>query len=182
MKAIIGLGNPEPEYSWTRHNIGKEILNLLVKLTLPESNWAIEKKLNSEIIKTNQLLLAKPLTYMNNSGEAIQKILNYYDIKPENLILVYDELDLIIESYKLNFNKGSKIHNGVISTNKFIEGEYWHLRIGVRDPEIEGSIQKTGRDPAKYVLSKIGDENREKIKKMTENFILKDLTEWLSKY
>ena len=191
MKLIIGLGNPEPDYSWTRHNIGKETLNKFVE-SEGSGKWSVNKKLESEIVKVDGGILAKPLPYMNEAGRSIRKLVDYYNIELNDLLVIYDELDLVVGEYKMGKGKGSKIHNGILSVNQFLSGKnedssndgiennYWHLRVGVRDSSILGSVQKTGMDPAKYVLSQFGASDRENISKLLSESLVGELNRFLS--
>lgn len=180
MKLIVGLGNPEPEYSWTRHNVGKEVVNLFAESL--DLKWETKKKHNAQIIKHENYILAKPLVFMNESGNVVGGLARYYDISLENLLIAYDELDIFVGEYKLSNQKSSKIHNGIISIKNILKDEnFWHLRVGVRDESILGSVQKTGIDPAKYVLSKFSKTDKKKIVNEAQDFILTDIKEWLSK-
>src|SRR5512140_3557857 len=100
MILIVGLGNPGKEYENTRHNIGFEIVDK-IKNDWNFSEWEFNKKFNAEISKSGQeprtknqeLLLAKPATYMNLSGEAVQSILSFYKLEPNDIIIIHDDLD-----------------------------------------------------------------------------------------
>ena len=93
MKLVVGLGNPESKYANTRHNLGFEVLEELTrKLNLVD--WTKEDKLKSELIKTPELILAKSLTFMNQSGLAVRQLADYYKMAPEDIIVIYDALDL----------------------------------------------------------------------------------------
>lgn len=116
MKLLVGLGNPGPKYQNTRHNVGFLFLDFLVKNNL----------LNKQV-KT-----LKPDTYMNHSGMAVAKELNFYKLKPADLIVVHDDLDLRLGEYKVQFGKGPKLHNGVESVEKVLgTKDFWRVRIGV---------------------------------------------------
>ena len=185
MKLVIGLGNSEPEYSWTRHNTGKEVVNLLYE-ELAEFPWKRNAKIGVLVSKgslgTEKFLLAKPLGYMNEVGQKVKRLVDYYDVTFDNLLIVYDELDLAVGEYKLKFVKGSKSHNGILSIEKHIKSKsYWHLRIGIRGKNIAQSVQKTGRSPSKYVLAKFGHSDKEKILELYKESLSKDLAHFLSK-
>ena len=116
MKLLVGLGNLGPKYQNTRHNVGFLFLDFLVK------NDLLDKQ-----IKT-----LKPDTYMNQSGLAVAKKLSFYKLRPVNLIVVHDDLDLRLGEYKVQFGKGPKLHNGVDSVEKAIgTKDFWRVRIGV---------------------------------------------------
>ncbi len=134
MKLIVGLGNPGEKYKNTRHNVG-----FMAVEKIAENNngmWEFEKKFNSEICRFGDTLLAKPHTFMNNSGEAVSKIVNYFDVDLNDLIIVHDEVDL--EEGETRFKKGSGDagHHGVIDIiNKLGTQDFWRFRIGVGRPK-----------------------------------------------
>lgn len=183
MKILIGLGNPESEYKNTRHNIGKEFLDILrEELEMPE--WEKNKNLNADISKDTEkeIVFIKPNVYMNDSGSVAAKVLKYFDVEAQNIILIYDELDLLAGEYKLSFQKHSKIHNGVNSVvDALNRDDFWFLRIGVRDESIPFSVQQAGKDPSKYVLAKIPSSDFEKIKNCIKGFVIPELKNALSK-
>lgn len=183
MKLIFGLGNPEPEYTGSRHNIGKDVLNEFVNNKLAEPKWKNKPEWHSQYIElANEALAVKPTTYMNDSGRSISNISKYYKTEPKDILIIYDELDLVVGEYKLAHAKGSRIHNGIVSINENLaSGDFWHLRVGVRDESIPGSVQKTGMDPAKYVLSKFNETDKKKISNLTKNSLIPEINNWLSK-
>ena len=184
MKIIIGLGNPEPDYTFTRHNAGKDFVNLFIAKEYEFHGWDHNKRLNADIIRINDsFFAAKTNCFMNESGEVVAALLKYYKLdRREDLIVAYDELDLFVGEYKLGKAKGSRIHNGVLSVNNVLKtDEYWHLRIGVRDESIPMSIQKAGRDPSQYVLEKLTTTDRKKIEYSNTNSVIPTLNELLSK-
>lgn len=180
MKLIIGLGNPESEYSWTRHNIGKEIVNqIALKLNI---GFKVEKLCDAELAKEPEYVLAKPLVHMNESGVAVSKLIKFFGVEISNVVVIYDELDLVVGQYKFAYGKSSKIHNGVDSIRQYLKSDdYWHMRVGVREKSILGSVQKTGRDPAKYVLNRFPSEDKKIVQETIESQILPELNLWLSK-
>ena len=151
MKVIIGLGNPEPEFSGTRHNVGKEVLNIYAD-KIGES-WEFNKKVNAWIIKKSDYVLAKPSEYMNDVGHAVRKLIDYFDLNLGDILIIYDELDMIAGEYKIS-PSGSKIHNGLLSIaqclgDKSVDRGNLFLKVGVREASIESSVQKKGRTPSK---------------------------------
>jgi peptidyl-tRNA hydrolase, PTH1 family len=126
MKLIVGLGNPGTKYESTRHNVGFMVLEHLLKdlESVKKSNWDKNEKLKSEIYLLDyqpkngdpeKVILARPLTYMNNSGMAVGLIAKFYKIKPEDIWIVYDELDLPLGSMKIRQGGGAAGHHGVES-------------------------------------------------------------------
>jgi peptidyl-tRNA hydrolase, PTH1 family len=155
MKLIVGLGNPGEKYENTRHNVGFMVLEHLLKNLEPvnKSNWATDKKLKSEIFsleyktkkgESEKIILAKPLTYMNNSGLAISLIMSYYKIKPIDVWVVHDELDLPLGFIKIRFGGGAAGHHGIESIMEIIKTDkFWRFRMGIGLPKTkEGMLKK----------------------------------------
>ena len=170
MQIIIGLGNPGEKYLNTRHNIGFDILDWY----LNKPNWHNHKKFNSLIYQTENKLYAKPQTYMNNSGQAISKILNYYKLTPktlglfnkknyplkDKLIVIHDDLDIELGRIKISENSSSAGHKGISSIISHIKTkDFIRIRIGIKKPENKQMIPTE-----KYVLSKFQTEELEIIK------------------
>ncbi|AWX69488.1 aminoacyl-tRNA hydrolase [[Mycoplasma] anseris] len=110
MKLIVGLGNPGPEYVKTRHNVGFMVIDKIAQTLDIELN---EKKFNGIFFKNNDFILAKPLTYMNKSGDFVRSIMDYYEISPEDLIIVYDDMDLALGKVSIKQKGSSGGHNGM---------------------------------------------------------------------
>jgi len=138
MILIVGLGNPGIKYKKTRHNVGFLTIDNLQKINqLPP--WHFEKKFDSEIsqgkINQKKVTLAKPQTYMNNSGVAVKKLIRNLKLKIENLIVIHDDLDLVLGKFKLQKGRGSAGHKGVKSIIDALgTKDFWRLRIGIKPP------------------------------------------------
>jgi peptidyl-tRNA hydrolase, PTH1 family len=172
---IVGLGNPGLEYQNTRHNAGFMAVDLISnRLNFSFSNSTKFKCLISTgIYQNKKLVIIKPLTYMNLSGESVSLIKNYYNIESEDIFVFHDEIDLPISSVKMKIGGSHAGHNGLKSIDKHIGQNYYRIRIGVGRPE-------NGQDVASYVLGKFSKEERNHIDKITE--LLSDkLDEILSK-
>jgi PTH1 family peptidyl-tRNA hydrolase len=182
MKLIFGLGNPEPEHTFERHNVGKDVLNEYVNQKFNEPKWKNKSDWHCDYIDiTDSTLAVKPTLYMNDAGLAISKISKYYKVPPHDILIIYDELDLVVGEYKIGHAKGSRIHNGIVSINEHLNStNFWHLRIGVRDSHIESSVQKTGRNPAEYVLSKFNMTDKKKISDLVKSSLITEINNWLS--
>ncbi len=114
MLLIVGLGNPGKEYEKTRHNIGFRVIDELAKQ------------------KPNDVVLLKPQTFMNNSGEAVFAAVNFYKIKPADLWVIHDDIDLPIGEIKISENRGSAGHKGVESIiQKLGTKDFNRIRIGI---------------------------------------------------
>jgi len=163
MYLIVGLGNPGKQYENTKHNAGFMAVDFLVeKLGLPK--FQLKEKFKSEIVTAEydgkKIILAKPQTYMNNSGSAVQALQNYFKIQPENLIAVYDELDLPWGEIRVRQEGSSAGHNGIKSIIAYVSSDKFNrVRIGIRNKNME-------RIPAeKFVLSKLSFFEKRKLKK-----------------
>jgi len=179
MRIIVGLGNPEKEYFKTRHNAGFMAVDALAeKLGLA---WEKNKKFSAETAIQNTpfkrgergvlLILVKPQTFMNNSGQTVQSILKYYKSapSPETLTVIHDDLDIEIGKYKIAVGSGAAGHNGVQSIIDCLKTKnFQRLRIGIKTEEKEkiGAsnfvLKNFNKDETK-IIGKIIDEMIEKI-------------------
>ena len=142
MKLIVGLGNPGEKYEDTRHNLGFLVLDHLLKeLNSSKIDWEKSTKLKSEILpftlitkdkREEKLLLARPQTFMNNSGMSVHLIMDFYKIEPQDLWVVYDELDLPLGSIKIRFGGAAAGHHGVESIMEAVgTDKFWRFRLGI---------------------------------------------------
>jgi PTH1 family peptidyl-tRNA hydrolase len=135
-RAIVGLGNPGPEYARTRHNAGFWLADQLVDGA--HGSFRAETKFNGEMAKINvgdaELLVLKPTTFMNRSGEAVQKLAQFYKLAPAEILVVHDELDLPAGTVRLKAGGGHGGHNGLRSLHQHLGAEYLRLRIGIGHP------------------------------------------------
>jgi PTH1 family peptidyl-tRNA hydrolase len=134
MKLIIGLGNPGEKYQKTRHNIGFILLDLLAEEM--NINFELNSNLNAEIAEfkqgTEKILLCKPQTFMNNSGQAVSKIINYYKIDLKDILVIQDEIDLPFGKIKFATNSSSAGHKGIQSIVDHLgTQEFQRLRFGI---------------------------------------------------
>lgn len=135
MKLVVGLGNPGLQYEQTRHNIGFRVVDKLAA----KAGWKWERHGRAMIangtIGSEKVVLVKPITYMNNSGEAVGELVRWYKLSPEDVLVIYDELDLPVGKMRLRAEGSAAGHNGLESiihhlhTNKFPR-----LRIGIGRP------------------------------------------------
>jgi len=137
MKLIIGLGNPGKKYSDTKHNAGFMAIDLFAQKN-NLGNFSENKKLKSEILKSGELIIAKPLTFMNLSGEAVSLIKEYYKIDIKDIIVIYDDLDIEIGKVKSGIFESSAGHNGIKSViEKLNSTEFMRIRIGIKNESIQ---------------------------------------------
>ena len=180
MKLIIGLGNPGKLYTRTRHNVGFMVLDQLQKELQKNniSNWELSKKFNAEIcgytINDEKVLLAKPMTFMNESGQAVQLIARYYKVLPEDMIVVHDDKDIKLGEIKIQKDRGHGGHNGIRSIIKHIGSQnFSRIRIGVASEN-----EKKMKDTAKFVLGKFGIFEKKKLQE-TINLAVEKIEEKL---
>ncbi|MBI4427110.1 MAG: aminoacyl-tRNA hydrolase [Candidatus Magasanikbacteria bacterium] len=165
MKLIVGLGNPGKTYAKTRHNAGFMVLDKL-REELKENNisgWELSKKFNAEVcgcaINGNKIVLAKPMTFMNDSGQAVQLIARFYKLTPADLIVVHDDKDIKLGEIKIQTNRSSAGHNGAQSIIDQIGTQnFTRVRVGIA-PE----NPKKMSDTAKFVLKKFGLFEKKKV-------------------
>jgi len=132
MILIVGLGNNDKKFNNTRHNIGFFVVKKFIK---EESlnNLSLNKKLNALISVNNDLILAMPQCFMNESGVIIKKLIQYFKIKVDSILIIHDDTDLQLGKFKIQKNRGSAGHKGVESIINYLKSkDFWRLRIGVR--------------------------------------------------
>jgi len=161
---IVGLGNPGIKYKKTRHNIGFRVLDEFQNEN-NFSNFEFSKKFNSlisdGIVKKKTILLAKPETFMNNSGISVKKLINFYKIKSSNVIVVHDDIDLVFGTIKISEKRGSAGHKGVESIIKELgTKDFIRLRIGIRDKKLKN------KNTEKYVLERFTEQEEQDLKKI----------------
>jgi PTH1 family peptidyl-tRNA hydrolase len=131
---VIGLGNPGQEYQRTRHNAGFLVLDALAKKF--DVEFSSMSKVEGEVAKLGDVVLVKPQTFMNDSGESVRKTLAFYHETKTgaypNLFVVHDDLDIPLGKWKSVYGSGPKVHNGVNSIRETLESEaFWYIRVGV---------------------------------------------------
>ncbi len=163
MKIIAGLGNPGLKYEKTRHNAGFMVID---KLAEELKVSFTQEKFSASFVKTKvkeeDVILLKPLTYMNNSGFAIRQCMDFYKASPEDLIIIYDDVDLPVGRIRLREKGSAGGHNGMKSIIQCVfTQEFSRIRVGIgKDPQI---------DMIDWVLSKFRDEEMEELNKAIEN-------------
>jgi len=132
MKLIVGLGNPEKKYDNTRHNIGFMVIDSYAKKNGIE--FKNSPKLNSLVYKDKDCVLLKPLTYMNNSGIAIKKALDFYKIDKEDLLVIVDDFNIAFSTLRLRYKGSAGGHNGLKSIIENTSGDdFKRIRVGLGD-------------------------------------------------
>ncbi|WP_031516464.1 aminoacyl-tRNA hydrolase [Desulfofalx alkaliphila] len=158
MKMIVGLGNPGSNYSQTRHNVGFMAVDLLAKKLGTEVSKNKYKALIAETkIDKQRVLLVKPQTYMNLSGEAVGSLARWYKIAAQDVVVIYDDMDLTLGRLRIRPQGGPGGHNGMksiiahLGTNNFPR-----IRIGIGRPAV---------DAVNYVLGKFSTEEWDQMEK-----------------
>lgn len=179
MKLIVGLGNPGDKYKNNRHNIGFVVVDeLLQRLKVKDEsdglNFELKSKFDAEIIQSNKYVLAKPITYMNDSGKAVAAISRFYKVKSEDIYIVHDDLDIPLGSYKIQHGKAPKVHNGLLSVEQSLgTNKYWNVRVGVENREVRGNKGVPG---VVYSLQDFGPSEREILAQVIEEVVADLLT------
>lgn len=162
MYLIVGLGNPEEQYSGTRHNMGFDTINKISK----KYNIKIGKnKFNGLFEKCNiegrEVILLKPQTYMNLSGVCIREFANFYKIPASNIIVIYDDMDIDVGAIKIRIKGNAGSHNGMKSIVENLGSiEFPRIRIGIGKP-------MENEDKIKYVIGKLSNKTKEELEEGT---------------
>lgn len=165
MFVIVGLGNPGRKYENTRHNIGFNIINALSdKLNIKLSKTKHKSVLGEKFINGQKIMLVKPQTYMNKSGEAVRDIVSYYNVDLDKLLVIYDDVDTSLGSIRMKRNGSGGSHNGMKNIIYLLKTQEIHrLKFGIGSPE---------KMPMhKYVLGKFKKDNYEVVNKTIERSI-----------
>ena len=163
MYLIIGLGNPEEEYSKTRHNMGFNAINKIAEqYGIKVNKSKFQGLYESAIIEGKKVMLIKPQTYMNLSGECIKQFVDFYKIPNEDILVIYDDMDIEPGKIKIRKKGGAGGHNGMKSIIKMLgTEEFARIRTGIGRPEHSG-------DDINYVIGAIPEEEIPKLQEGVE--------------
>jgi PTH1 family peptidyl-tRNA hydrolase len=156
---VIGLGNPGPEYARTRHNVGAMAVDLLAERL--GGRFAANRRTRADVLESRigsqRVLVAKPNSFMNESGGPVAALTGYFDVAADRLIVLHDELDLAFGATRVKFGGGDNGHNGLKSLRKSLAtGDWYRVRIGIGRPP--------GRqDPAEFVLKAFASTERDEL-------------------
>lgn len=169
LKAIIGLGNPETKYNSTRHNTGFIVVDKLLQV----KNIRLSEKFKAFFGKDGNTLFLLPTTYMNLSGESVIELVNFYKLRPEDLLVIYDDISLELGTLRFRKDGSDGGHNGIKSIIKCLSSNNFHrLKVGI-------GPKTPNMDLAAFVLQKFSKEELEKMKKTAD--IAKDAAlDWLT--
>lgn len=184
MRIIIGLGNPEPEYSRTRHNIGFDVINILAeKNNIDLSRTKYNAIYGTGIINGEKVILIKPQTFMNNSGESAVEFAKFYKEEINNILVVYDDMDTEIGTIRVRAKGGAGSHNGMKSIVSELNSEdFPRIRVGIGRPKSE-------YDRIDYVIGQIPEKEYIELQKgekiaveATEYWIKNGIDNTMNKY
>ena len=165
MLLFVGLGNPTPDSENNRHNVGFKIIDSInKKFSLSKQKPKFKGLLTTGKVADQKVYAIKPLTFMNNSGICIRELIEYFKIDAEDVIVFHDDLDVEFGKIKAKFGGSSAGHNGIASIDKFIGKDYSRVRIGIGKPNNKISISD-------YVLNDFNEDEKELLKKITDNII-----------
>lgn len=183
MYLIVGLGNPGKEYEHTRHNVGFDIIDLIAE----EYNISLNRKkfkgvYGDGILNGSRVLLLKPMTYMNLSGESIREVLNFYKIPNENIIVIYDDISLEVGKMRIREKGSAGGHNGIKSIIANLNSDaFLRIKVGVGAPANISLVS--------HVLGKFSEDERVKLEKVfkaaagaVEVIVSKDVKEAMNKF
>ena len=183
MKLIVGLGNPGKEYENTRHNIGYIFIDSLAdKLGISIDKKKFNGLYTEAVINNEKVLLVKPLSYMNLSGEVVEKFVNFYKIDINDILVINDDLDLDVGRVRLRLKGSSGGHNGLKNIALHLKTEdFKRLKIGISNNKLI--------DTKDYVLGKFTKEEKEiinnlkdKIVNLLMDFVNTDFDKLMAKY
>ncbi|UAC48231.1 aminoacyl-tRNA hydrolase [Bacillus aquiflavi] len=159
MKLVVGLGNPGKQYEETRHNIGFKVIDELShRLNIPLDQTKFKGIYGIGFLNQEKIILLKPLTYMNLSGESIQGVMNYYHIDLDDLLVIYDDLDLPVGKIRLRQKGSAGGHNGIKSAILHVGSQHFkRIRVGIDRP-------RNGMSVSDYVLGRFTSEKLKKMK------------------
>jgi len=160
---VVGLGNPGSAYALTRHNLGAVVLEGLAEsLSLPLSRRGHEARYASGYVATRPVMLARPDTYMNLSGRAVEKLVRYFKIDTPDIIVIHDDLDLPFGDIRIKEGGGDGGHKGLISIIDYLGSSgFVRVRCGIGRPVMKEMTES-------YVLGKLNDEEMKELPRIKD--------------
>lgn len=158
MYLIVGLGNPESDYARTRHNMGFNVINKLAeKFDIKVNKSKFKAEYGTGTIDGEKVILVKPQTYMNLSGEAVQEFVSFYKVENKDLIIIYDDIDTVPGKIRIRKSGGPGTHNGMKSVVGCLNTtDFTRVRVGIGMPEFKDDL-------INYVIGHVPDEKLEKL-------------------
>lgn len=163
MYLIVGLGNPESDYARTRHNMGFDVINKIAeKFDIKVNKSKFKAEYGTGTINGEKVVLVKPQTYMNLSGESVQEFVNFYKVENKDLIIIYDDIDTKPGTIRIRKIGGPGTHNGMKSVvNCLNTTDFTRIRVGIGSPEFKN-------DMINYVIGHVSDEEYNILQKGVE--------------
>lgn len=156
VRMVVGLGNPGPEYAHTRHNVGFDVVERLASSA--GVSWTTQKKWEASVARHDQVLLVKPLTFMNLSGRAVQRVGSFHKIPPAEMLVVYDDADLPLGTLRLRHGGSAGGHNGIKSLIATLGTDSF--------PRLKFGIGRAGEgDMVDHVLGRFSPEEAPEVEK-----------------
>jgi len=182
MFVLVGLGNPGSQYAMNRHNVGFMVVDTIAEsYRFPPFKAKFNSLVSEGQIGPHRVLLCKPATFMNLSGQAVGPLIRFYKIPPESVYVIHDDLDLAPGRVKLKIGGGTGGHNGLASLDQHIGKNYWHLRIGIGHPGHKDAVSP-------YVLSNFRRDEEDliipvltAIAEQAEELLGTEPAQWLNK-
>ena len=185
MKLMIGLGNPGVKYEKSRHNLGFEVLDELVKKLDGEKwkiggedrSWKVEGKFKSYILRFTQddsdVMFTKPQTYMNNSGMSVKLLSDYFKLTPEDIIIIHDDLDLMLGKIKIRMGGAAAGHHGVESIiNALDSDQFIRVRLGIgNERSHSGEHKRVAFSAEHFILEPFMPNEHSKVKHMLKQAV-----------
>ena len=165
MLLLVGLGNPNPNNSNNRHNVGFLVIDAInQKFKLSKQKPKFKGLLTTGKIDEQKVFAIKPLTFMNSSGVCIKELIEYFKIEVQDVFVFHDDMDIDIGKVKVKFGGSNAGHNGIDSIDKNIGKKYSRIRIGVGRPK----NNSTGAD---HVLDNFSSDEKQNVEEITKNII-----------
>ena len=165
MLLLVGLGNPSPNNTNNRHNVGFAVIDAInVEFKLSKQKPKFKGLLTTGKIDEQKVFAIKPLTFMNSSGVCIKEIIEYFKIDTKDVFVFHDDMDIDIGKVKAKFGGSDAGHNGIISIDKNIGKNYSRVRIGIGRPK----SNSTGAD---HVLDNFSKDEKQSVEEITKNII-----------
>ena len=165
MLLFIGLGNPNPNNTDNRHNVGFLVIDAInTKFKLSKQKPKFKGLLTTGMINDQKVYAIKPLTFMNSSGICIKELLEYFKIEAKDVFVFHDDMDIDIGKVKVKFGGGDAGHNGIESIDKNIGKNYSRVRIGIGRP-------KKSSTGVEHVLDNFSNEEMDNVQNVTKNIV-----------
>ena len=165
MLLFVGLGNPSPNNTNNRHNVGFLVIDAInSKFKLSKQKPKFKGLLTTGKIDEQKIFAIKPLTFMNSSGICIKELIEYFKIEAKDVFVFHDDMDIVVGKVKVKFGGSNAGHNGIESIDKNIGKDYSRIRIGIGHPK----INSTG---AEHVLDNFSSDEKQSVEEITDSII-----------